>query len=49
MCVCFVAVIFAVHVFRMYLIMFLFNAVRSRSVVPEGKMPRLSGLMVEFG
>jgi hypothetical protein len=49
MCVCFVAVIVAAHVFRMYFRMFLFNAVRSRPVVPEDKMPPVSGLMVEFG
>jgi hypothetical protein len=40
-CMCFIAVIFAAQVFRMYLKMFLFNAVRSRPVVPEDKMPPL--------
>ena len=49
MCMCFISVIFAAHLFRMYLKMFLFNAVRSRPVVPEDKMPPPSGLMVEFG
>jgi len=48
-CVCFIEVVFAAHLFRMYLKMFSSNAVRSRPVMPEDKMPSLSGLMVEFG
>ena len=48
-CVCFVAVIFAANVIIIYLKMFLFSAVHSRPVVPEDKMPPVSGLMVEFG
>ena len=43
MCVCFVGVVFAAHLFRMSLKMFSFNAVRSKPVMPE------DGLMVEFG
>jgi hypothetical protein len=49
MCVCFVEVVFAARLFRMSLKMFSSNAVRSRPVMPEDKMPSLSDLMVEFG
>jgi len=48
-CVCFVEVVFAARLFRMSLKMFSSNAVRSRPVMPEDKMPSLSDLMVEFG